>query len=419
MRSSGIEARLYDTDAERYIEDLLDFLGRAEVEKALKQYSLGKRSNKRRPIYSLYYYTRRHPWYEPLLRYKILKSRHGKVPVRLIRGPLENLAADAYMIALLRERTKFPPNIIKKLRKDLIREENTNPYIFELRMALHHLMGGGEVEWVASNTTMPEFIVRRADYSFQVECKYIRFDTGKNFRRRDFYMLADILLTNLSKMGLTGEVHIDFNGSLPGGNKELTDLSREILQAARVNRESLTLADGAGEVRLELRPGSDIILPATAYQAELNARKPEDSIAAVWSAAAGQTSTGIIFRNPVSLTFRNTQPVQILSKILEVMKDAKKQMSEDLPGVITVYLEGFNKGDLATLNDRIEFQSFNRAFFDEQGPGNVAAVCYAIGPYMTEVFSGEHISMDGLEYQNPGGQNKPPEDFKFLSPPRS
>ncbi len=417
MNSPRTEARLYDTDAERYIEDLLDFLGRAEVEKSLKRYSLGRQSNKRKPIYSLYYYTKRHPWYEALLDYNSLKARHGKLPLHLITGPLENLASDAYIVSLIRERTKLPASVLKKLRRDLIREENVNPYFFELRMALHHLMSGGEVEWVASNETMPEFIVRRPDYSFQVECKYIRFDTGKNFRRRDFFMLADILLTGLIEAGLTGDVHIDFSGRLPGGMRELTDLAREILEAARAKRTTLTI--NGGEARLDLRSGSGIILSAAGYQAELNARKPEDSIAAVWSEDAEGTPGGVFFRNPVALTFRNSQPVQILSKILEVMKDAIRQLSEDLPGVITVYLEGFNKGDLASLNDRVEFQNFNRAFFDEPGAQKVAAVCYAIGPYFTEVFSGDRISMDGLVFQNPVSLNKPPDGFKFISPPAS
>jgi hypothetical protein len=407
MADIKINTVLRDSEIRFHIEKLISFLGKSELERSLKTYTKGKLSNKNRPIYNHLYFMRRHPWFETLIDVKKLTERRGQYEAPELENRLWDLARDSKQIFAVFKHTTISDRLKNKFRRDLLDPDNARSYLFELKVAFMHLLEGGKIEWLESKDPNPEFIVKRGDYSFQVECKFVSYDKGLNCHQRDFYTIADWVLPTISQANLAGEIEITLNGKLPSNSNELKTISEAISEAAYSKQDMLKLPSSLGEARLILKPRSGILLDQMSYMDDLMERKP-GAIYAVRSPSPE-------FQDPVALTLTSSRFKKMFFKaVLETMKDARTQFSSGLPGVLTLCLEGFSKDDLLQENNKKNFDLISSHFSGLENSKNIAGVCYVTQGYSEPRFYGSEFTMLCREYINLHCPKKPPEGFRFL-----
>jgi hypothetical protein len=393
-----------EDDIQQHIEALIEFLGRNDLEKALKKYVQSKTFHKKRPFYVSQYLVQRHPWFETLVDYKRIRERKGKDSAPSLSLGLSSLAIDSATIFTIIKNTGMPEFTIGDYRQNFLSEDNAYPYLFELKTALHYLQSGGEIRWLESDGKKAEFAVTRSDFVFEVECKYVTFDKGKNFRRRDFFLLADSILPKVSNLGLSGEIHID-SDALTGNLEIIEHCARQVVEAAKRGDKKTCVLDGTAEVTLDLRPRSNLVLDPEAYYSAL--KIADGATMTVWAPSP-------ILQDPVALSFRCTRSPRIVDGLLQLMKGARKQFAPETPGAIHIFFEGLKEGELGRMNDIDGFVGFNKFFFDSENSKNVVAICYATGPFYRPAFYGRNVVMDGLVFTNPNCPAQPPAGFTFI-----
>ena len=140
MRNS--EADINDNQALYYINQLYNFLGPRNVEKALKKHK--RALDLSGPIVSKTILRNRHPWWDTFSKVLDMK-KSGMSIKRHLTHEIKILAADGLRISKLK---KFMPDSVqRKYKRDLIDKHRAFDYLFEIRIAWHYYLEGHELQW--------------------------------------------------------------------------------------------------------------------------------------------------------------------------------------------------------------------------------------------------------------------------------
>lgn len=244
MRSSLND--IHDYEIHSLINKLLRFLGSKDVDKCLEKYQSSLKSSG--PIFRDYYLKTRHPWWDTLEKFfKFEKS--GKAIKNNLSEDLVRLAGDAKKILVL---TKLMSDSVKqKYKKDLMDDQRAYDYLFELQIAWHFYLMGYNIEWYENDSIRhSEFLVKTPDHSFNVECKRISMDSSRKIRRRDFYRLAELIISGTPNH--YGRIDIKIRDRLHGDNHFLNLLSSQIIEKIETEQLKGNFEIPLGHVKLDL-----------------------------------------------------------------------------------------------------------------------------------------------------------------------
>lgn len=83
----------------------------------------------------------------------------------------------------------------------------------------HHFMGlGYRVEWMeTTGTGIPEFIAKKSELEFEVECKYASVDADRLVARDTCSRFVAMIEARVRRLGFIDALTIPFNNELPKG----------------------------------------------------------------------------------------------------------------------------------------------------------------------------------------------------------
>ena len=235
-----------DTEAQKYINKLIDFFGIITIEKCLKKYQDSLTYSC--PVYKSYYLKSRHPWWESLIYYFKLQ-RQGKSIRKNLDLRLKRLAIDGKKISTLQ--CFMPFKVKEKFKKDLLDENRAYDFLYELEIAWHYLINDHEITWYEEDGK-PDFLVKGKSLEFNVECKRVTTDASRKIRRKDLYKFAEKIIPKIEKINLKGSINLILNERLHSNDTHIQKLSDQILEIVKNKGQSGEFNFSQGEVYLRL-----------------------------------------------------------------------------------------------------------------------------------------------------------------------
>jgi hypothetical protein len=401
---SGPKPDVHDYEISNLINKLIRFLGRSEVERALKRYQLSLDSA--RPVFREYYLKNRHPWWGALIEF-LEMNRSGLAIRRNLTERLKVLAGDAKKIGELQK--TMPEGTKLKYRRNLIDDSRAYDYLFEIQIAWHFFLKGYTIEWYESDSkSHPEFLVKTPELEFDVECKRISVDASRRVRRRDFYRFAEKVVPEIENMGLLGRVDIVVKDRLRSSENFLETLAGQILDEVSSSRGKGEHQIELGRVYLDVEPAKNTVVDLQVRLKAMLERKPHQAHGAIFAKSLGGKPT-----EPVELTLMCDRPDMVLQGIREKIAKAAMQMDKSRPGLIACYLEGISA--LSELAEGSGLQLMTSLVLLKDSLSHIAAVSYSAETMMERHAGTETFFSPGLVFRNPSCHFDNIKDFRFLS----
>jgi hypothetical protein len=120
----------------------------------------------------------------------------------------------------------------KSLAQDLAAAEEVNDVLVELTVAQKFLEHGCSIEWLEEvgkdGERSAEYLITYGEFTFAVECKNLRHDTGRSIDRPQICQLIDLICDTIRHHKECGEVYVNVKGKIDKSVDELERISKEI-----------------------------------------------------------------------------------------------------------------------------------------------------------------------------------------------
>lgn len=240
-----------------------------------------------------------------------------------------------------------------QIRSGLEKEFGLGPVAFEMKMIAHLMSRGLDVQFHDLGFGGGyDFLAISGSTKFEVECKHISADIGRQIHRGDLYDLGDVLrpvMTQAVDQAIDGRLlQVTLPEKLTRNKDQQPDLINRIesvLSGKVADVNDHVCAVSAQPFSLQESPfaaerGHDLTMPHIEdYLKE--AFNIENAHALVhWRPGHGA----------VLVVFKSTKPDRVLAGILKRLKDdAKRQFSGNLPAILCVHLADLTEAQLRDL----------------------------------------------------------------------
>lgn len=314
------------------------------------------------------------------------------------------LAKDA--IKLLDLLTTMPDSVKKEFAGALGAYLKAPGHLHELSMAHHLAQIGCQIRWFEhAGGGIPEFLAIRPDLAFEVECKRISVDAGRQLARGAFARFADEIIGAVRRRKLMGRVHVVLTRRLPAPAQQAQIAASlgAALDAGHYQGSIALLPWGQAE--LALQPADDGVVDWEAAQADARAQHAPELHAVVH----GQPVAGGA-ANLIRLTTMSMERSAYLRTIYKTMKAAARdQLSGNHPGLLCIHIPEIR--DFTGLLEDSALKDMTAYFFSQVEHAHVFAVAYTSDTRVMEESTGFQFTADALAFKNAGC--KFPEAFDF------
>jgi hypothetical protein len=379
------------TQASNLINKLIRFIGYNKLQHCLHKYEDSLKSSG--PVYRDYYLRIRHPWWNAFIDYFDLIKK-GKSIRHNFTTELKLLAGDALKISTLQ---RFMPEAVKnKYRINLIDDNRSFDYLFEIQMAWHFFVKNCEIRWHDENKLKhSEFFVRASELEFNVECKRISVDIARNIRRRDFYRLAEKILPAIQKKGYSGNIDIKLIDRLHSNELSLNELKNQVINQIEIGHLNGNFELPLGLVSLKLQLAAGISVDLKEELKNLSETKPHNSHGAIFSERRDRKPI-----DPIRMTILSEKSDKVLDRIKERLSRAKDQLDNYKPGIIICFLEGIDGHDLINLSSKSGLQIITSLLLSKREFNHIAAISYCAETMVTKSDYDETYFNPELHFRN-------------------
>lgn len=378
------ELSVYDKEAHLLLEELVQFLGRDEIERRIDRVhrTIAMESG----IYLEY-------WVKPTSAFWLgLHAALGEVDKN---GSLEGLLTTDmhYPIEFAAKVRHFRPSLpsirLADLRSRILTSDFLPPVFLEVDTAAHYWQLGYDIEWPepppVEGTRSPEFLATRDGLTIEVECKAQAPDSGRMVARPTFYRVADEVRRLLESLQLAGKVVISVPVRLPPAHSWQDELLGAIRTAASGGLTSATLGDTT-TFDLSLTRASSLVIPRSELIREASRLYAPHSHIAMW----GNQTDGAL-EAPMIIQLRSRSPDGVLMSYFRDLRAANRQLSGTRPGVIVCFVPEIQSFE--GLQSQSSIQGMTAAFFARHAKPSLYAVSYVSDA--SEVYEGPHITRAG------------------------
>lgn len=399
------QSYIHDHEVPNLVNKLIRFVGKDNLEKCLVRYRRSLQSSG--PVFREYYLKTRHPWWEAFLEYFNLEKAGKSIKKNLTRN-IKLLAFDAKKISTLQR--LMPEKVREKYKRDLIDDNRSYDYLFEIHIAWHFYLRGCKIRWYEDDSKSHlEFLVKDSDLEFNVECKRISVDIARKIKRRDFYRFADKLVPLVQENGFSGSIDLTLKDRLDSSEKYLNDLCTEIVDKIRSGYLRGTHKIQFGLVSLNLKMADGTIIDLNKHLRRLFKRKRRRAHGAIFTKSQNMHSA-----DPLEMTITCERADNILEAIKNRLSEAgKRQLDVSKPGLICCYLEGIE--DLIELAKDSGLQFMTSNLLSKDNLNHIAAVSYVSENIIGRYANTETQFNQGLIYKNPYCKFERAKKYKYLS----
>jgi hypothetical protein len=395
---------IHDTEAQKYINKLIDFFGLITIEKCLKKYQDSLACSG--PVYKRHYLKLRHPWWESFTYYFELQ-REGKSIRKNLDLRLKNLAGDGKKISVLQ--SLMPSKVRDKFKKNLLDENRAYDFLYELDIAWHYLINDHQITWYEEDGK-PDFLVEGSELSFNVECKRVTVDASRKIWRKDLYRFVEKLLPEIEKLNLKGSINLILNSRLHSSDTHIQQLSNQMIEVVKNNGHSGKFYLPQGEVHLDLEEANFESVDLKNKQQEMWKNKPHESHGVIYASDyKGKPVDAIEF------LISSKKADKVLEGIKDKIKDAAiRQIPKDKPGVISCFLEDI--ADLTNIANDSGLQLMANYLLNKEELSHIAAIAFCAEPRVQFEESGvEYFNSQGLLFRNAYCSFENAKDYPYLS----
>ena len=253
--------------------------------------------------------------------------------------------------AILSERGKA--RLAGAIRSALEKEAGLGPLAFEMKMAVHLMSRGFDVEYHDLESGGGyDFLARREAVEFEVECKHVSADIGRQIHRRKIYDLGRLLHPVLSRAldETPGGrfLRVTLPGRLTTNRMQQEAIAGQvggILSGARANVDDPVCAVSMREFSLQASPFSE------ERGRSLNMSGVEEYV----RSAFGLEQAHILANwrpghAAVVVYFQSRKADRVLDELFKHLKDnLKRQFSGELPAFLCVHLADLTREQLLEL----------------------------------------------------------------------
>jgi hypothetical protein len=268
----------------------------------------------------------------------------------------------AYMLA--HSSARLSPNgkskLAQKIRGSFTDNVGIKPIYFELSIAHELSQRGWRVGYEdLEGRAQFDFLIRRREIEAEVECKYVRGDTGFNIKENDFMNLAKLVRAALKKyenhnLGLL--VDITLAGKLGTTREEHDEINIQIEQATE-----RAFAQGRGLVAANPSIKINVIFfnPTQSIEAIV---KNSSLFEAITSDLVGQLA-GVPAEQAVAdlrpkghmtiISCRSQLPGMLLASIGDrMLEDSKKQLTKNRPALLLMQFANISQRNIEAFGDQ-------------------------------------------------------------------
>lgn len=300
------------------------------------------------------------------------------------------LAKDAMKV--LEVAPGMPASVKAKYAGALGDTGNAHTHFFEISMA-HHFMGlGHQIKWYEDEGHgIGEFIVVTPTIEFDVECKHLTVNAGRQVTRKEFSQLTALIDARLRKQRLMGSIHITLSKRLPKSADQLASIATAIGSGQFTGTVEFA---PWGHAALELSPANDVAIDWE--QSQIQMRHDMGPVGHALLHASRLDDKPV---NPISIVLHSDKQDDFLMSMYDTMKDAaERQLSGSRPGLLCIHLPEIH--DFRNLIEESGLKAWTTYFFSKEHNNHVAAVSYSSDTKMAEDSTGINFSADALAYKN-------------------
>ncbi len=228
--------------------------------------------------------------------------------------------------------TDMSPSKRNELRGRILGNDDIRPVLLEIDMAAHFLQMGFHVDWLESTAEgerTADFVCKKKDFTYEVECKSKTVDAGRMVERPHFYRLVDLLSSRLSSIGLHGNVHVLTPGRLPKSKEWQKELVEKVadLGGGAGGQQCDTLADGTS-VKTSLTSQKESV-PKQEIDKEVASRKERPGQIELLFKESQNA-----YEDPLVIHVESQKRDDFQKSVLRDLKDATSQLSGSRTGII-------------------------------------------------------------------------------------
>ena len=219
-------------------------------------------------------------------------------------------------------------SILNRLIGSVIDDESVKGFLFELDLAIHFFRLGYDIKFAdLEGLGRYDLLVSDGKIELEVECKRKSFDAGRKIKKGDFYLLADILFSELKQSGRRFAILVTSDGRMgadQGLYRSLAATIKELLDG-----ESRAVCVGNLDVKVEpLLDG-----PQVKSDAEALATLAQFGSSFSYSAVFSSRDTTIAIR------CESAEPNKVLDAIYDELKKGASQLSGTRPALLGCLIE--------------------------------------------------------------------------------
>ena len=253
-----------------------------------------------------------------------------------------------------------------ELKGAILDDDTVKSVLFELDIATHFFRCGYDVGFIDfAGEANYDLMISDGTTFIEVECKRKSVDAGRKIARREFYLLSDILASQLCRMPKRIVIDIDCDGRL-GSNQELfRRVAEKILESSKAN---LTAGE-LDHIRFDISYlPSDLVIRTHEEGAKV--------LAPYWSGSAHFA----IFSGPdstVVIKCESTKTDRVLRAIYEELKDGATQFTKTRPALLACFIEDLDDTAWSDLADRSGLQNMTHRLLSGEERSHLWRVVYS------------------------------------------
>jgi hypothetical protein len=227
--------------------------------------------------------------------------------------------------------------VVRKLQSVLLDDDTVRSFLFELDIAINFLYRGHDVQFVdLQDLGTYDLLVSDGQHELEVECKTKSADAGRKITRSNFYLLCDVLITDLAPLTESFAILFKCDGRLSGSQELFHAVADEIKRCRIATRDKGQVEILQFEIT-NLPPGLQIRTNEEAATALAPHWSP-DAHYSVWS----NVETLIV-------GCESTNRDRVLKAIYEDLKRGAGQVSKTRPSMLACQLEEIDDEDWSKL----------------------------------------------------------------------
>lgn len=362
---------IHDYTAGKYFRRLESLLGSENIDKRLEKVDLELRSES--GAYLNFYVLPRMAWWLGFREARnIIKSNRSfrRSLTRLIEPPLQTAVKLSVLYSTMPEwkREEFSARILGN--------DDLEPTLYEIDSAAHYWQLGFNIEWLENLSTdgkkTPEFIARKDDFEFELECKTKKADSGRKIQRATFFRVIDNLLPVIQDAGLTGYISLTIPSRLPRQNSWHEETKSILAKNIAVGSGSIEFPANA-TLNYELMPTDE-----TEHRIDDLVEKYGISTDPYAHYGMMGLRKGDIIINPVFFHLESQKSDEFLKNVFSSLREAQMQFSGERAAVISCMLPEVDSFDGLQRDSAIQKMTYY--FFDKYASDFVNVVSYVSNP---------------------------------------